>query len=128
MTEFRTEPTSTPTPTPATTEAPRATMRAATYHRYGRPEDVIAVEEVRVPETGPDDVLVRVAAASVNALDWHLTTGLPLFARLTLGLRRPGRTVPGADVAGEVAAVGAAVTRFRVGDEVFGQVDGGGFA
>ncbi len=128
MTEFRTEPTSTPAPTPPTAEAPPATMRAATYHRYGRPEDVIAVEEVPVPDIGPDEVLVRVAAASVNALDWHLTTGLPIFARMSMGLRRPGRSVPGADVAGEVAAVGSAVTRFRVGDEVFGQVAGGGFA
>ncbi len=104
------------------------TMRAARYHRYGRPEDVIAVEQVPIPEPGPGDVLVEVRAASVNALDWHFVTGLPMFARPSLGLRRPKRTIPGADVAGVVAAVGAEVTGFRVGDDVLGQVDGGGFA
>jgi NADPH:quinone reductase-like Zn-dependent oxidoreductase len=104
------------------------TMRAAKYHRYGRPEDVVSVEEVPVPEPGPGDVLVEVRAASVNALDWHFVTGLPLFARPSLGLRRPTRTIPGADVAGVVAAIGAEVTGFRVGDEVLGQVAGGGFA
>src|SRR5215207_4647605 len=63
------------------------TMRAARYHRYGRPEDVVAVEEVPVPEPGPADVLVEVRAASVNALDWHFVTGLPMFARPSQGLR-----------------------------------------
>jgi NADPH:quinone reductase-like Zn-dependent oxidoreductase len=104
------------------------TMRAARYHRYGRPEDVVAVEEVPTPEPGPGDVLVEVRAASVNALDWHFVTGLPMFARPTLGLRRPKRQVPGADVAGVVEAVGPAVTRFQPGDRVFGEVSGGGFA
>src|SRR5829696_7992742 len=104
------------------------TMRAARYHRYGRPEDVVAVEEVPVPEPGPADGLVEVRAASVNALDWHFVTGLPMFARPSLGLRRPKRTTHGADVAGVVAAVGEEVIGFRVGDEVLGQVDGGGFA
>jgi NADPH:quinone reductase-like Zn-dependent oxidoreductase len=105
-----------------------ATMRAATYHRYGPPEQVVTVTDVPLPEPGPADVLVKVGAASVNALDWHYVSGLPMFARPTLGWRRPRRTVPGADIAGTIVAVGAAVTRFRVGDEVFGQVDGGGFA
>jgi len=110
--------------------APRVptTMRATTYDRYGKPEDVLRVTEVPVPATGPADVLVEVRSASVNALDWHFTTGLPMFARPALGLRRPHRTIPGADVAGVVVAVGADVTRHRVGDEVFGEVSGGGFA
>ena len=73
------------------------TMRAARYHRYGRPQDVVAVDEVPEPEPGPADVLVEVRAASVNALDWHFVTGLPMFARPSLGLRRPKRTIPGAD-------------------------------
>ncbi len=113
---------------PETASSVPTTMRAATYHRYGAPEDVIGVADVPVPQPGPADVLVRVRAASVNALDWHFTTGLPMFARGALGLRRPRRTVPGADVAGVVVAAGDDVTRFRVGEEVFGQVDGGGFA
>jgi NADPH:quinone reductase-like Zn-dependent oxidoreductase len=103
-------------------------MRAAVHERYGRPEDVVTVRTVPVPEVGPDDVLVKVGAASVNALDWHYVTGLPMFARPTLGLRRPKRQVPGADVAGVVEAVGAAVTRFQPGDRVFGEVSGGAFA
>jgi NADPH:quinone reductase-like Zn-dependent oxidoreductase len=112
---------------PITPSVP-ATMRAATYHRYGRPEEVLRVTEVPVPDVGPADVLVEVRAASVNALDWHFVAGLPMFARPTLGLRRPKQTVPGADVAGVVAAVGDDVIRFRVGDEVFGHIGGGAFA
>jgi NADPH:quinone reductase-like Zn-dependent oxidoreductase len=105
-----------------------ATMRAATYHRYGPPDQVVTVTDIPIPAPEPAEVLVKVGAASVNALDWHYVTGLPLFARPSLGWRRPSRTIPGADVAGTVVGVGAGVTRFRVGDEVFGQVDGGGFA
>jgi NADPH:quinone reductase-like Zn-dependent oxidoreductase len=113
-------------PTPTT--AVPAVMRAATYQRYGAPEDVVTVTDVPVPEPGPADVLVRVRAASVNALDWHFVTGLPMFARPSLGLRRPHRPIPGADIAGTVVAAGADVTRFKVGDAVFGEVNGGGFA
>src|SRR5688572_26052925 len=112
---------------PPTADVP-TTMRAATQHRYGRPEEVIVVADVATPEIGPGDVLVQVRAASVNAADWHFTTGLPMFARAALGLRRPRRTNVGTDVAGVIVATGSAVTRFRVGDEVFGEVDGGGFA
>ena len=119
----------TPSATPSAAEhVVPTTMRAATYDHYGAPESVVSVTDVPVPEPGPGDVLVRVRAASVNALDWHFVTGLPMFARPSLGLRRPRRTIPGADVAGTVVAVGADVTRFLVGDDVFGEVDGGGFA
>lgn len=104
------------------------TMRAAVQDRYGPPERVVEVREVPVPTVGAGEVLVRVGAASVNALDWHLTTGLPMFARLALGLRRPKRTRPGVDVAGTVVAVGPGANRWQVGDEVFGGVDGGAFA
>ena len=84
----------TPISTSQPTDLP-TTMRVATYDRYGRPEDVLGVAQAPVPQPGPDDVLVRVAAASVNALDWHFITGLPMFARpVALGLRRPKRTVP----------------------------------
>lgn len=104
------------------------TMRAAVQDRYGPPEDVVQIREVPVPAVGNGEVLVKVAAASVNALDWHYTTGLPMFARATIGLRRPQRTTPGVDVAGTVVAVGRDGSRWRAGDEVFGQVAGGGFA
>jgi NADPH:quinone reductase-like Zn-dependent oxidoreductase len=104
------------------------TMRAAVHERYGPPEEVVSVRTVPVPDVGADDVLVRVGAASVNALDWHYVTGLPMFARPTLGLRRPKRQTPGADVAGVVEAVGSTVTRLAIGDRVFGEVSGGGLA
>ena len=107
---------------------PTTTMRAAVHERYGRPRTSSPCAPCRCPSVGPDDVLVRVGAASVNALDWHYVTGLPMFARPTLGLRRPKRQVPGADVAGVVEAVGSAVTRFQPGDRVFGEVSGGAFA
>ena len=126
MTDLDHSPSSAPHPSPA--GGIPTTMRAAVHERYGPPEEVVSVRTVPVPDLGADDVLVRVGAASVNALDWHYVTGLPMFARPTLGLRRPKRQTPGADVAGVVEAVGAAVTRFEPGDRVFGEVSGGGFA
>lgn len=105
-----------------------ATMRAAVYDQYGPPEEVLTIRSIPVPAVGADEVLVAVHAAAVNALDWHYTTGEPVFARVTLGLRRPHRSIPGVDVSGTVAAVGEDVTSLRPGDEVFGAVAGGGFA
>jgi len=105
-----------------------STMQAIVQSRYGRPERVLAPAVMSVPTPGTDEVLIRVAASAVNALDWHFTAGEPMFARLVLGLRRPKRQVPGADVSGTVVAVGDSVTRWQVGDEVFGVVDDGGFA
>ncbi len=96
-------------------------MKAWVYERYGLPKQVLELREVEVPSIGSDQVLVRVKAASVNPLDWHLTTGTPRFARLSFGLRRPRRNIPGADVAGVVESVGEGVARLRTGDEVFGE-------
>jgi NADPH:quinone reductase-like Zn-dependent oxidoreductase len=79
-----------------------------------------------VPAPGTGEVLVRVEASSLNALDWHLLTGTPYLVRLAEGLRAPKRPVPGADVCGTVVAVGADVTRFAPGDAVFGECKGGG--
>ena len=64
--------------------------------------------------------MVRVHAASVNATDWQFLTGIPYVLRLASGILRPRRTIPGRDLAGRVEVVGGSVTRFRVGDEVFG--------
>lgn len=100
------------------------TMRTWVYEGYGKPEEVAELREVDLPEIGDDQVLVRVKAASVNPLDWHMMTGEPLFLRLVEGLRRPRRNRPGADVAGTVDAVGKAISRFKPGDEVFGQSAG----
>ena len=94
-------------------------MKAMVYRRYGTP-DVLELGDVERPVPEPDQVLVRVRAASLNALDWHFMTGTPWVMRLTSGLRGPKRTIPGVDVAGVVETVGAEVTRFAPGDEVFG--------
>jgi NADPH:quinone reductase-like Zn-dependent oxidoreductase len=105
-------------------------MKAVVHDRYGAP-DVLRLEDVPAPSPGPDDVLVRVRAASLNSWDWDLLTGTPLAFRPALGLLRPRHRVLGADVAGCVEAVGERVTRFAPGDAVFGDLSAhrwGGFA
>ena len=101
-------------------------MQAITYHRYGPPE-VLELETVDLPALGDDEVLVRVRAASVNPRDWHYLRGLPYIMR-PIGLRIPKDGGLGSDMAGQVEAVGRAVTRFRPGDEVYAFVLAGGFA
>lgn len=103
-------------------------MRAVTQTRFGEPDRVLEETEVPVPQPKEGQVLLRVAASSVNALDWHLLTGTPYIARPSFGLRKPQRLIPGADISGTVVALGRDVTGFEVGDEVFGEVGGGGFA
>jgi NADPH:quinone reductase-like Zn-dependent oxidoreductase len=99
-------------------------MRAVVYTEYG-PPDVLQFTEVAKPTPKDDEVLIRIRAASVNPLDWHLMRGKPLFARLIIGgLRKPKITRPGRDVAGQVEAVGRNVTQFKPGDEVFGACRG----
>jgi NADPH:quinone reductase-like Zn-dependent oxidoreductase len=101
-------------------------MRAVVYDRYGPPE-VLRVAEVPTPSPTTDQVLVRIVATSVNLSDWECLVGAPLYARLG-GLRAPARPTLGSDVAGRVEAVGSGVTRFRVGDSVYGdnlQLKGG---
>lgn len=103
-------------------------MRAVVYDRYG-PPDVLRVEQVPVPAPVPEQVLVEVAATSINLSDWECLRGVPLYARIG-GLRTPARRVLGSDIAGRVHAIGPGVTRFGVGDEVYGDNLGlmGGFA
>jgi len=93
-------------------------VRAVVYDRYG-PPGVLRVEHVPVPSPRPDQVLVEVVATSVNLSDWECLRGTPMYARIG-GLRAPARRVLGSDVAGRVEAVGSGVTRFRPGDEVYG--------
>lgn len=88
--------------------------------RYGAPADVLELREMEKPAPRPNEVLLRVHAAGVDQGTWHQVTGLPLLGRLAFGLPRPRVPVPGLDVAGVVEAVGAQVTDFRPGDEVFG--------
>ena len=94
-------------------------MKAIVQDTYGGPE-VLRLEDVPDPVPGEGRVLVRVHAAGVDAGVRHLVSGDPLMVRLATGLRAPRQRIPGADLAGVVEAVGAGVTRIRVGDEVLG--------
>ena len=100
-----------------------ATNQAVVQHRYGS-ADVLRIERIAQPEIAGDEVLLHVHAAGLDRGVWHLMTGLPYLGRLAFGVRRPRNPVPGLDVAGTVVAVGSAVTRFAVGDEVFGFAKG----
>ena len=94
-------------------------MKAIVQGGYGT-VGVLELRDIETPVAGPNQVLVRVRAVAVNIGDWHLLRGVPYVMRAGLGLRKPRRQVPGLDLAGQVAAVGEGVTRFRAGDEVFG--------
>jgi NADPH:quinone reductase-like Zn-dependent oxidoreductase len=104
-------------------------MRAFVLRSFG-PPDVLELKKIDVPVPGDDEVLVRVRATSVQPYDWHLMRGEPRLARLItvgMGVRMPKIRVLGADIAGEVEAVGRNVTEFRPGDEVFALAKQGGF-
>jgi NADPH:quinone reductase-like Zn-dependent oxidoreductase len=101
-------------------------MKAVIGTTYGSP-DTLRLEEVEKPIPGDGEVLVRVLAASVNAGDWHLLRGDPFLVRLVFGLRERKIRVLGADVAGQVEAVGRGATQFQPGDAVFGDISGCGF-
>lgn len=94
-------------------------MRAVVQDRYGSP-DVLRIAEVDRPEPQADEILVRVRASTVSQTDTHVRAAHPFFWRLIGGLRRPKWRTLGVDLAGEVEAVGSAVTEFAVGDAVFG--------
>ena len=115
---------------PGTTQAPTTdapTMRAVVQDAYGD-ADVLRQALIPRPEITEDEVLVRVRAAGLDRGTWHLMTGKPYLMRIAgLGLRRPKNRVPGRDLAGTVAAVGAGVTEFEVRQEVYG-VGRGSFA
>ena len=98
-------------------------MKAIVQEGYGSP-DTLKLREIETPAAGDDGVLVEVHAASVNALDWHLARGVPVFLRLLEAIGGPKHRVRGVDLAGRVTAVGKKVTRFKSGDEVLGAADG----
>jgi NADPH:quinone reductase-like Zn-dependent oxidoreductase len=96
-------------------------MKAIVQNAYGS-TDVLELREIDRPTVKDHEVLVRVRAASLHADVWHIMRGVPYVLRIMgAGLRRPKNRVPGTDLAGLVESVGKQVTRFRPGDEVFGQ-------
>lgn len=100
-------------------------MRAVLRETYGAPELVLRLGRVGRPGIGTDEVLVRVRAAGVDRGVWHIVTGLPYPIRVAgFGVRTPKNVVVGSDFAGVIHAIGSAVTRFSVGDEVFGTGQG----
>lgn len=103
------------------------TMRAIVQDRYGE-VDALSMEQTERPQIAADEVLIRVHAAGMDRGTWHTMTGRPYLMRIMgFGFRGPKNRVPGLDVAGTVVEVGSSVTRFAVGDEVFG-ISRGSFA
>lgn len=102
-------------------------MKAIVNTTYGSP-DILQLKDVEKPIPKANEVLVKVHSASVNALDWRNLRAKPFIARFSSGLLKPKSQILGADIAGRIVAIGANVTRFKVGDEVFGDCGAGGFA
>jgi NADPH:quinone reductase-like Zn-dependent oxidoreductase len=99
-----------------------ALVKAVIHRAYGSPEKVLFVEEVERPVPKDGEVLVRVRAASIHPDVWHVIVGYPAVLRLMgNGFRRPQLRIPGTDLSGVVESTGKNVTRFRTGDEVFGE-------
>jgi NADPH:quinone reductase-like Zn-dependent oxidoreductase len=97
-------------------------MKAIVQEGYGSPDDVLHLRDVAPPVPQDDEVLVQVYAASVHPDVWHMVHGRPYVLRLMgAGRSGPKTPIPGTDLAGRVESVGAAVTRFRPRDEVFGE-------
>ncbi len=94
-------------------------MKAIIYTTYGSP-DVLQFKDIEKPSPKAHEVLVKIHAASANALDWHFMRAAPFLARLENGLFKPKETRLGADIAGRVEVVGSEVTQFKPGDEVMG--------
>jgi NADPH:quinone reductase-like Zn-dependent oxidoreductase len=97
----------------------RKLMRAIVQDGYGS-ADVLGLARIPRPTPGDNEVLLQVHAAGLDRGQWHLMTGRPYLVRPVAGVRGPRNPVMGLDVAGTVVAAGSAVTRFAVGDEVFG--------
>ncbi|MES2951788.1 MAG: NAD(P)-dependent alcohol dehydrogenase [Pseudomonadota bacterium] len=97
-------------------------MKAILQSAYGEPAQVLSLGEATKPAPTTGEVLVRVLAASVHADVWHVVKGWPYVLRIMgSGLTRPKNPIPGTDMAGVVEALGEGVTRFQVGDAVFGE-------
>src|SRR5207247_7384471 len=106
----------------------REFVKAVVYTAYGLPE-ILQIKEVAQPTPTDDEVLIKVAAASVNRSDWENLIGKPLYARMR-GLLKPRHQILGSDIAGRVEMAGRNIRQFQPGDEVFGHISSytGGFA
>ncbi|MBP2327671.1 NADPH:quinone reductase-like Zn-dependent oxidoreductase [Kibdelosporangium banguiense] len=102
-------------------------MKAITQDTYGQ-ADVLQFKDIDMPVAGPDEVLIRIRAAAIDAGTWHLMTGEPYLLRLGFGLKRPKVPVRGREMAGTIEAAGANVTDFKPGDDVVGTATNGTFA
>jgi NADPH:quinone reductase-like Zn-dependent oxidoreductase len=105
-------------------------MKAVIYEKYGAP-DVLKLKEIDTPIAGDNEVLIKVHAASVNSWDWDRLTGKPYLYQLISGIGKPKLKILGADVAEKVEAIGSNVSKFKPGDEVYGDLsegNWGGFA
>ena len=105
-------------------------MKAIVFTEYGSP-DVLELKEIARPTPQAGEILIQVVASSANAADWRLLRADPFSVRFETGLLRPKQQILGADVSGIVAALGPDVTRFNVGDAVYGDISDagrGGFA
>lgn len=101
-------------------------MKAFVLSRYGSPDD-LELKHVPRPVPASGEVLVKVHAVSINDWDWGMVRGTPFYIRLLCGLREPKIGIPGVDVAGVVEAAGEDVSRFNVGDAVYGDLSESGF-
>ena len=99
-------------------------MKAIVYTKYGPPE-VLQLKELEKPLPKDNEVLVRVRATTVNRTDCANLRAKPFIMRFSMGLFRPKNPILGTELAGDIVAVGKAITSFKVGDKVFGFDDGG---
>ncbi|MEX1189476.1 MAG: NAD(P)-dependent alcohol dehydrogenase [Bacteroidia bacterium] len=102
-------------------------MKALLFEKYGRPEEVLRIDEIVNPSPSAKQVLVKIRATSVNDYDWSLVRGKPFLYRLMFGFSKPKNPIPGMEVSGVVEAVGEGVESLAIGDEVFGDTSDHGF-
>ncbi len=96
--------------------------KAIVYKKYGLPRKVLKVTSVAKPKPKKNEVLVKIFATTINNYDWNMVTGKPFWYRLFFGVIKPKRAVPGIELSGVVEEIGKNVTRFIVGDNVFGDI------
>ncbi|MDB4297560.1 NAD(P)-dependent alcohol dehydrogenase [Flavobacteriaceae bacterium] len=97
-------------------------MKAFIHNRYGAPKEVLQLTEIDTPIPLEDEVLVQIKATTINDYDWSLITGKPYLYRLLFGLFKPKNNIAGMELAGIITQVGKNVTKWKIGDEVFGDI------